>query len=288
MTTPPVGDGTDGVVVGIDGSDCALDGARWAAEYAAGRALPLTLVHVLPALSWNTSSTGAPADRVLAAAEAAVRSVHPDLVIRAEAVKGAVGPVLAVAAQSARLLVVGAGAGDQRALGGHAARAVHRTTCPVLVWRRPAARRTGKPLPVVVGVDDSDASTRALAEAFDIAAALHAPLTVAHLWEIAEAVGMGDLGGQDNMDWTLLDMLQSRQRQHVDDVVAPLAKKYPNVHVDKIFEDASPAKGLAELSQDAQLLVVGSHGRGRLANALLGSVSQSLLHHGECPVLVVR
>lgn len=282
------------VVVGVDGSDAALGAARWAAEFASGHALPLTLLHAIPRLDWHFASVD-PAgefrgdgDAVLAAAEAAVRSTHPDLAIQAAAVKGAVATVLAEASECARLLVVGTGASDHRALGGHAVRIVNRALCPVAVWRPPVARRTGKPLPVVVGVDESDASTRALAEAFDIAAALHAPLMVAHMWDLSAAVGMGDLGGQGNMDWPLLDLLQTQQRQHMDELVAPLAKKYRNAHVNKVFEDVSPAKGLTDLSREAQLVVIGRHGGGRLADALLGSVSQNLIHHAECPVLVVH
>lgn len=139
-----------------------------------------------------------------------------------------------------------------------------------------------------MGVDESEGSTRAIAQAFDIARALHAPLTVAHMWEIDAAVGMGDLGGQGNMDWPLLEMLQTQQRERMDELVRPFAKKYPNAHVNRVFEDLSPAKGLTGLSREAQLVVVGSHGRGRFAEAILGSVSQNLVHHAECPVLVAR
>lgn len=284
------------VVVGIDGSDAALGAARWAADFAARHALGLTLLHAIPRLDWHFATVAPPAategsnagDAALAAAETAVRSTHPDLAIHAAAVKGAVATVLADASESARLLVVGTGAADHRALGGHAVRIVHRAQCPVVVWRPPVVKRTGKPLPVVVGVDESEASTRALAEAFDIAAALHAPLTVAHMWDLSAAVGMGDLGGQGNMDWPLLDLLQTQQRQRMDALVAPFAKKYRNAHVNKVFDDVSPARGLTDLSREAQLVVVGSHGGGRLADTILGSVSQNLIHHAECPVLVVR
>ena len=268
------------IVVGIDGSDTALGGAQWAAEFAASRALPLTLMHAIPTLEPGADG------QVLATAEATVRSTHPELEIQTAAVKGAVATALAEASQSARLLVVGAG--DHRTLGGHAVKIAHRTHCPLVVWRKSVARRTGKPLPVVVGIDESDDSTRALAEAFDIAGALHAPLMVVHMWEIGAAVGMGDLGGQGNMDWKLLDVLQSQQRQRMDELVAPLARQYRNAHVDKVFQDVSPAKGLTDLSREAQLVVVGSHGRGQLAGAIFGSVSQNLIHHAECPVLVVR
>lgn len=287
---------TETVVVGIDGSEAALGAAMWAAKFADLHAFPLTLMHAIPRIDWHFTSSeqmtdldrSADGDRVLAEAEEAVRSTHPDLAIRAEAVKGAVATVLTDAAQSARILVVGSGDADHRTLGSHAVRVTHRAQCPVVVWCKPVATRTGKPLPVVVGIDESDNSTRALAEAFDIAAALHAPLTVVHMWEIGQAVGMGDLGGQGSMDWQLLDLLQTQQMTRMDELVAPFAAKYRNAHVNKVFQDISPAKGLADLSQEAQLVIVGSHGRGRLAESLLGSVSQTLLHHAECPVLVVR
>lgn len=283
------------VIAGIDGSDSALGGARWAAEFAAQHGLALTLLHAIPRLDWHFAGAHAPeiggsadGDALLSEAETAVRATHPELEIDTAAVKGAVATVLAEASQSARLLVMGTGASDHRALGGQAVRIAHRAQCPVVIWRPPVAKRTGKPLPVVVGVDESDASTRAVAEAFDIAGMLHAPLTVAHMWEIGAAVGMGDLGGQGNMDWQLLDVLQSRQRQQMDEMVAPFARKYRNAHVTKVFQDVSAAKGLTDLSREAQLVVVGSHGRGGLAASILGSVSQNLIHHAECPVLVVR
>jgi nucleotide-binding universal stress UspA family protein len=284
------------VVVGIDGSEAALGAARWAAEFATKHALPLTLLHAIPRVDWHFANADAPTaleangdgDGILAAAEAVVRSTYPALVIRPATVRSAVATALADASQSARLLAVGTGAADHRALGGHVVRTVHRTHCPVVVWRAPVARRTGKPLPVVVGVDDSEASGRALAEAFDIARVLHAQLTVVHMWEIDAAVGMGDLGGQGNMDWPLLDVLQTQQRRRIEELVEPLARKYPNAHVIKVFQDISPAKGLTDLSREAQLVVVGSDGRGRLTDSILGSVGQNLIHHAECPVLVVR
>ena len=282
------------VVVGIDGSDAALGAARWAADFAALHALPLTLLHAHLKFEWHFADAGAPdqsdrgaaGDAALAAAETVVREAHPDLTIRASVVAGAVAATLAETSRSARLLVVASG--EDRALGSHAVRIMHRSQCPLVVWRAPVARRTGKPLPVVVGVDESEESARAAAAAFDIATKLHAPLTVVHMWEIDAAVGMGDLGGQGNMDWPLLEVLQNEQRQRMDELVAPLVQQYRNAHVTKIFQDTSPAKGLAELSEEAQLVVVGRHGRGKLADLLLGSVSQSLIHHAECPVLVVR
>jgi nucleotide-binding universal stress UspA family protein len=279
------------IVVGIDGSEAALGAARWAADFAAKSAAPLVLLHAVPRLDWHFT-TDAPeispdgADAVLAAAEAAVRSAHSDLGVQTTIVKQSVTAALQDASDGARLVVVGAGSDERRMLGGHAIRIAHGALCPVLAWRQPMARRTGKPLPVVVGIDESEGSTRALAAAFDVARGLHAPVTVAHMWDITAAVGLGY--SQGLMDWKLLDMLQTQQRQRMDELIAPYAHKYPNAHVTEVFRDISPAKGLTELSSDAQLVVVGSHGSGGIVESTLGSVSQSVLHHAECPVLIVR
>jgi nucleotide-binding universal stress UspA family protein len=286
---------TPAVIAGIDGSDTALGAARWAGEFAARHGLPLTLLHAVPKLDWHFAHVEPPADlaagnsdAALAAAEETVRSSHPDLPIRTEVVKESVASVLTDASQSARLLVVGAGAEGHRALGGHAVRIAHRAGCPVVIWRTPVAEKAGETLPIVVGVDESEASERTLAAAFDIARTLHAPVSVVHMWDIGAAVGMGDLGGTGNMDWPLLELLQSQQRQRMDELITAASGKYPSNHVAKVFQDISPAKGLTALSREAQLVVVGSHGRGKLADSLLGSVSQTVIHHAECPVLVVR
>ncbi len=280
------------VVVGIDGSDTALAAAQWAADYAARSSSSLLLLHAAARLDWHfLSDAAAPdvdegtADSALGAVEVAVRAAHPDLDVRSLTVKKSVGGALQDASDRARLLVVGSGT-DDGMLGSHVVRITHRALCPVLVWRAPVAHRTGKPLPVVVGIDESEDSLRALTIAFETAHVLHAPLKVAHMWDLAAAVGLGY--SQGLMDWQLLDLLQSQQRQRMDELVAPLSKKYSNAHVNEIFQDVSPAKGLRDLSREAQLVVVGSHGRGRVAMATLGSVSQSVITHAECPVLVVR
>jgi nucleotide-binding universal stress UspA family protein len=286
-------DAAQPVVVGIDGSDAALGAARWAADYAARSAGSLVLVHAVPRLDWHfLTDAPAPAesqdnvaDSVLGTAEVPVRAEHPDLEVRAATVKKPVAAALQEASDGARLLVLGAGT-DDGILGSHVIRITHRAPCPVLVWRAPVAHRTGKPLPVVVGIDESDDSLRALTAAFDTAQILGAPVTVVHMWEISAAVGLGY--SQGLMDWQLLDLLQTQQRRRMEELVTPLAEKYPHAHVNEIFQDISPAKGLRDLSREAQLVVVGSHGRGKVAMSALGSVSQNVLYHAECPVLVVR
>ena len=144
-----------------------LGGARWAAKFASAHALPLTLLHVIPRMDWHftdahpptTLDRSAEGDAAPAAVETAVRSEYPDLELRAEPVKGSVISVLKEAsARPGFSWWVAAPA--TIACCGHAVRIAHRAVCPVVIWRQPLAKRTGKPLPVIVGVDESDGSTR--------------------------------------------------------------------------------------------------------------------------------
>ncbi|ORM33443.1 universal stress protein [Williamsia sp. 1135] len=290
---------TGAVVVGIDGSEAALGAARWAADFAAKSGSPLQLLHAIPRLEWYFANAmvfspdaladelATDGDKKLDVAEAEIRASHPELPVTRRIVNEAAAKAFAVASDTARLIVIGShwsSAASDLILGGHVIRIVNQATCPVLVWRETEATRTGKPLPVVVGVDESDNSLRALRAAFATAEVLGAPLTVAHMWETGAAVGLGY--GEGPVDWNLLHLLQSTQEEKLNEIVAPLRKEFPGAHVHKVYTDVGPAKGLKDLSKEAQLVVVGSKGHGKLSGAILGSVSQSLIHHAECSVLV--
>jgi nucleotide-binding universal stress UspA family protein len=293
-TAPPV-------VVGIDGSEAALGAARWAADFAAADGSPLLLLHAIPRFEWYFANamvfspealaqelTGAGREK-LDDAEAAIRSAHPDLVVDRHIVNEAVGEAFGTISAAARLIVIGAhwtNAASDLVLGGHVIRIVNHAKCPVVVWREGAAPTTDEPLPVVVGVDESENSMRALGAAFKVADTLGAPLTVAHMWETGAAVGLGY--GEGPVDWNLLHLMKADQEAKLDELVTPLRTKFPGAHVNKIFTETGPAKGLKELSRSARLVVVGSHGHGKLAGTVLGSVSQSLIHHADCSVLIVR
>jgi nucleotide-binding universal stress UspA family protein len=62
----------------------------------------------------------------------------------------------------------------------------------------------------------------------------------------------------------------------------------PGVTIEREVVEGSPADVLLRAAADADLLVVGSHGRGGFAGLLLGSVSQQCAHHAPCPVVIVR
>jgi len=69
--------------------------------------------------------------------------------------------------------------------------------------------------------------------------------------------------------------------------IAGWRQKYPDVAVTSVVLDAHPVGGLVEASLSEYLLVVAKLGRGARAGSLLGSVSQGVLHHANCPVAVV-
>ncbi|WP_246595760.1 universal stress protein [Actinoplanes auranticolor] len=78
------------------------------------------------------------------------------------------------------------------------------------------------------------------------------------------------------------------ERQRVEELLTPWRDKHPGVKVDITVSHNSSAAALTDASHGAQLVVVGSHGHGSIAGALLGSTGIQLLHHADCPVLTAR
>ncbi|MFC5992881.1 universal stress protein [Pseudonocardia hispaniensis] len=281
------------VVVGVDGSEPALDAVRWAAREAAARRVPLRLVG---AFVW----TGTPhigdlglgesyleglwqaARAELEDAAEAARSVAPDVTIEQEVRAGYPVPVLADESERARMVAVGSrGLGGFTGLlvGSVAVGLATHASSPVVVVR--GAVPEASSAPVVVGVDGSPVSEAAVAFAFEAASWRRVPLVAVHTWsDMLLDPTLGPL-----LDW---DAIEADERQVLAERLAGWSEKYPDVEVRRVVERDRPAKALVDRSGDAQLVVVGSRGRGGFAGALLGSVSQSLLRHARCPVAIVR
>ena len=155
-------------------------------------------------------------------------------------------------------------------------------------WR-PRATAPEDTLRVVVGVDDEVHSSPAVDSAFAEASARKAPLVALHAWWWDEASPLSsgiawdhevDLGDE----WTTV---AASQRVMMSEMLAGWQEKYPDVEVRTEFVRGDPTAVLEEASGDAQLLVVGTRGRGGFTGLLMGSVSSRALHHSRCPVLVV-
>ena len=140
---------------------------------------------------------------------------------------------------------------------------------------------------IVVGVDGSDTSRNALAWAYDEAGHHGASLVVLTTWH-PPAMPMtppyGNLPPEGYGDQPRQEALELLER-----FTSELVPKDPAVDIrTSVEEGKNPAKVLIERSKEADLLVVGSRGHGGFAGMLLGSVSQHLVAHAECPVVVVR
>jgi nucleotide-binding universal stress UspA family protein len=139
--------------------------------------------------------------------------------------------------------------------------------------------------PVVVGVDGSESSTQAVRWAAREAGRRRAPLRV------VEAVGHAGwpIQDADPRFGSVPHELRARvARAHLEAAERAAVEEVPGVAVERRVLDGFPAVRLVDESRAAQLVVVGSHGRGSLGSLLLGSVSQAVLHRADCPVVVVR
>jgi nucleotide-binding universal stress UspA family protein len=87
------------------------------------------------------------------------------------------------------------------------------------------------------------------------------------------------------VDW---DAVEAREHEILAERLAGWQEKYPDVTVRRVVTGGRPARCLLDQAEGAQLLVVGSRGRGGFAGMLLGSTSRTLIHHAPCPLLVVR
>ncbi|MFC7658960.1 universal stress protein [Pseudonocardia benzenivorans] len=281
-----------GVVVGVDGSEAAAGAVRWAAQEAARRHLPLRLV---AAVDWAVpagigavdlqpeifrDAIEAAAQEWLAHARAVAEDVAPELGTETEVRGGVPAAVLHQESETAELLVVG-----NRGVGGFAGlfagsvsiAAAASAHCPVVVVR-------GTPMPdgpVVVGVDGSPVSEPALSFAFTAASARGSGLVAVHAWSDSTL----DAAGWALLEW---DAIEAGERELLAERLAGWSEKYPDVVVTREVVRDNPAAALVSRSRRAQLVVVGSRGRGSVRGALLGSVSQVLLRHAGCPVAVVR
>jgi len=140
---------------------------------------------------------------------------------------------------------------------------------------------------IVVGVDGSDHSHRALIWAMRQAAAHHAPLTVLAVRPEPARPATGIYWGVHAYpeDSHNPDVAHKAVGQIVEQARSEIGETAPQTTVNVVTGD--PAQELISASQDADLVVVGSHGSGGLA-WLLGSVSSKVAHHAACPVVVIR
>jgi nucleotide-binding universal stress UspA family protein len=281
------------IVAGVDGSASALRAAVWAANEAALRHIPLRLAHAInvSAISYlsNTEALESKGRQYLAEAEAAVRVSHPEVNIEVDLRHANPVPSLVDLSRLARLVVVGSrGRGGFSGIlaGSTAVGLVTHSHCPVAVIRGPAPGEAPPDQgPVVVGVDGSPASEAAIALAFDEASIRNADLLAVHTWLDFSGEYSYAYGYQFLIDW---DRIEIEEQELLAQRLAGWQEKYPDVTVQRVVTQDRPVHHLRKQAAHAQLLVVGSRGRGGISGMLLGSTSQALIYYAPCPLLVAR
>lgn len=137
---------------------------------------------------------------------------------------------------------------------------------------------------IVVGVDGSEGSAEALRWAVDEAKLRSATLEVVMTWQYPALYGAASYGVMLPPE----DDFAGAAHATVKQLLADAGVDQDELDVIETVEAGPPAPVLIEASKGADLLVVGSRGRGAFAGMLLGSVSQHCVSHAECPVVVVR
>ncbi len=134
---------------------------------------------------------------------------------------------------------------------------------------------------IAVGVDETDSSRRALAwaagEALRRGAELH--IVTAWTWDAVEGAPLAAVDPA-----SMMEIAQQTQEEAVEAVLGAMRAR-PAVIREVVQSTA--AEALVEASREAALVVVGTHGRGPVRSFLLGSVSQSVIKHSACPVVVM-
>ncbi|WSG28240.1 universal stress protein [Streptomyces europaeiscabiei] len=288
------------VVVGVDGSPSALAAVDAAAQEASLRGVELRVVHAFlwPALHAPPGSsplgplTGAlheTVERIVADAVERARSKATGLHVSHTVIADEASIVLQTQSRTAQLLVVG-----HRGSGGFAellpsSTAVHLSAhahCPVMVLRG----RPDPAGPVLVAIDGSPQEQPAIAFAFSEAALRGTDLIALHAWStwtdhgehaLSRPVDLVELVGD-------VDRLRQGEERRLAEALAGHRDQYPGVTVRPRLVRGRTRRALIEASADAQVMVLGARGHGGVADLLLGSVSQTALHHARCPVIVVR
>jgi nucleotide-binding universal stress UspA family protein len=282
------------VVVGVDGSPPATAALDWALDEACSRSARLWLVHALGQAHSDAFTRANPvfvaeerraAEEILDTAVTHARAVAPGLDIRAVLLVGDPAAILLAEAKFAELVVLGSrgrGGFAGLLLGSTSLKVAMQAGCPVVVLRPPTDAGGARPSAgrIVVGADGSPCSEPALRFGFTRAQRRGLGLTVVRVWH-SPAIYID----VPSYQW---EQMAKQERVTLEKDLAWWREQFPEVDVVERTVLGNVAATLLDESVGAELLVVGSHGRGGVGGLLLGSVSHTALHHARCPVAVVR
>lgn len=286
------------IVVGIDGSEHSGGALAWAVARARLGGEQLELVHAyspVPAVptgdlyglhdlaaSQTVEWYAELADQLLGTAADRVRDLAPELACTTRARAGQPGPVLMAASEGAAAVVIGRrglGSAAGALLGSVSNQVATDATCPVVVVGEGEVPMTG---PIVVGVDESQFGISALRYAIAEAALRGTSVRAVTAYDV--------LHPGFRADPELVERHQADVEGGVADLVDRVLGETPGgtaVAVEHVAVHAEAAPAILGHAGSAQLIVVGTHGKGLVRRVLLGSVSRDVLHGADRPVAVV-
>ncbi|TAM67212.1 universal stress protein [Mycobacterium sp.] len=284
-----------GILFCVDGSTASDAAVAWAAGEATMRGLPITLMHAVSpvVVGWPVGQlyTDMPdwqhesAEHVIEQARKTLNANlggAPPPEIHTEIAYSSTVPALIDASRDAWMIVAGSqglGALGRLLLGSVTAGLLHHAHCPVAVIHADEDATPAADAPVLVGTDGSPASEAALALAFDEADRRGVDLVALHAWS---DVGVFPILGMDWRD------CEAEGKEILAERLAGWHEQYPDVCVKRVIVCDKPSRWLLEEAEHAQLVVVGSRGRGGFPGMLLGSVGSHVAQSATVPVIVAR
>ncbi len=290
MSSTVFGSAPRAVVVGLDGSDSALNALRFAAAEARYRGGGLTLAHVTPAYTPVGPALPMVADqairdyaeRVLEQGGREARAVAPDVPVDTVLFKGGRVSGLVECARSAAVLVVGAserGTLERVWTGTTVTGVAARAHCPVVVV--PAGWASGEPRGrVLVGFKSPEHCAEAFTHAFELAARDGAEVLVVHAWRLISGYDDIVTNRAAEEEW------RDREAAVIEPLLAEQKARYPQVPVRVEVVHDQPAHALLERGRSADRLVLVRPVHGGFVHHL-GAVARAVLREATCPVEVV-
>ncbi|WP_024805032.1 universal stress protein [Nocardia sp. BMG51109] len=293
--TPHIDPANPPIVVAVDGSAISYQAVEWAAVDAEMRHCPL---HIITSQAFPTgygfgAALGEPemewlrsdAQRVLAEASRIAHNAVPGdtIAVTTELTFDLIIPTMIDRSREARMVAVGnrgRGAIGRAVLGSVSTSLTRHAHCPVAVVHGSSqADAVSARKPVVVGVDGSTNSMSAIELAFEEASCRKVSLIAVHAWSDTTGYDLPVHGWGE---------IRTSEEMMLAESLAGFGERCPEVPVERIVVCDRPVRSILEYADGAQLVVVGSHGRGGFAGMTLGSTSTAVLHAAECPVIVVR
>ena len=286
------------VVVGVDGTDTAMNAARWAAAVAQKFTAPLLIANGTSSdrhLPWAVGEAvraavvaeqRESAEIMIKSVEEAVRAEFPTLNVITIKTDETAGKMLTDLSRNASLVVLGCdrlSPASALLVGStNIALATH-SSCPVVAWRGTITVPTEQPVVVGVGMDGARTDAAGFTAAFEFADRFGVELHAVHAWPAMRPPGAVTIPYL--IDW---EALETAQWQWLLETLAPWSERYPDVAVKYFVEPHGASRALLHRLTDSQLVVLGGRNRSLVAHALLGSTYLNLLHHSHVPVMLCR